>query len=71
MPRRYHIADVFSFLYCTTNPDFAVANRKTVNSEEYQEWFRSGVRECAKHEYLFMWHAVRSIDCPKCKELTQ
>ena len=38
-------------------------------SDEWQEWFASGVRRCEKHAYPFVWHIMQATECPQCAQL--
>lgn len=58
--RRYHIGDI--------RPRFRMPSAPHCYSPEYQRWFASGLRQCAKHPYPFQWHLMEYIECPKCRE---
>jgi hypothetical protein len=80
--RRYHIKDMIALL--GLNPKSEGAREITKQlcpdrrkgevyrplgySDEFQAWFRAGLRECRLHPYPFVWHIMRGLECPKCAE---
>lgn len=56
---RYHRADVRQYLG-------AYVPRPYVDSDEFQEWFKAGLRRCDNHPYPYKWHIIKYGQCPKC-----
>lgn len=40
----------------------------TIRTNEFQEWFLSGIRQCKVHPYVQTWHIVSGLECPVCKK---
>lgn len=44
-------------------------SEETIRTNEFQDWFLSGMRQCNVHPYPQIWHIVNGLECPVCKKI--